>query len=147
MEITIRNAHESDYPAILALIREMADFENMTDKMINSLDRMTAEKEFLNCFVAETIENMIVAYVTYFYTYHTFVGKSLYMDDLYVMKDYRGFGIGTKLIKKVINFAKNSGCHRLRWQVSGWNNPAIKFYESLGAHIDSTERNCDLSLD
>ena len=146
MEIAIRNSHEADYHAILALIKEMADFEHMSDKMINSLDRMIAEKEFFNCFIAETIENKIVGYATYFYSYHTFVGKSLYMDDLYVMKDYRSFGIGTKLIKKVINFAKNSGCHRLRWQVSGWNIPAIKFYESLGAHIDGTEQNCDLAF-
>jgi GNAT superfamily N-acetyltransferase len=147
MEIKVRNTNEADYPAILALIKEMADFEHMTDKMVNSLDKLTAEKAYFNCFVAETIENKIVAYATYFYTYHTFVGKSLYMDDLYVMKDYRGYGIGTKLIKKVIDFAKNSGCHRLRWQVSGWNSPAIKFYESLGANIDSTEQNCDLTLD
>ena len=69
------------------------------------------------------------------------------MDDLYVQSDYRGSGIGTKFIKKVINFAKESSCHKLRWQVSNWNTPAVDFYKSLGAEITNEEWNCDLLLD
>jgi ribosomal protein S18 acetylase RimI-like enzyme len=147
MEIIIRSANETDYPAILALIKEMADFENMSNKMVNNLDLLIAEKEYFNCFVAETSENKIVGYVTYFFTYHTFIGKSLYMDDLYVVKSFRGSGVGTKLINEVIKFAKETKCHKLRWQVSNWNTQAKKFYESIGAHTDAIEQNCDLILD
>lgn len=69
------------------------------------------------------------------------------MDDLYVKPEFRINGIGTKLINKVIEFAKDSKCHKLRWQVSKWNKPAIDFYKKIGATIDYIERNCDLILD
>ena len=146
MNIILRIAEEKDFPAILELIREMADFENMSDKLFNSVERMKAEKEYLNCFVAETTENKIIAYATYFFTYHTFIGKCLYMDDLYVKSDYRGNGIGLRLMNKVIEFAKENQCHKLRWQVSSWNEGAKKFYKNLGAQIDGIEQNCDLLL-
>jgi GNAT superfamily N-acetyltransferase len=69
------------------------------------------------------------------------------MDDLYVRPEYRGKGIGTHLVQKIISLAKASACHKLRWQVSNWNTTAIDFYKSLGASIDPVEQNCDLALD
>jgi GNAT superfamily N-acetyltransferase len=69
------------------------------------------------------------------------------MDDLYVKASYRANGTGKRLLNKVIELAKESGCHRLRWQVSNWNKPAITLYESIGATIDNIEKNCDLILD
>jgi ribosomal protein S18 acetylase RimI-like enzyme len=68
------------------------------------------------------------------------------MDDLYVKNSFRGMGIGTQLINKVIDYAKASKCKRLRWQVSEWNRPAIAFYKSLGATVNGVESNCDLNL-
>ena len=68
------------------------------------------------------------------------------MDDLYVKESYRGKGIGSMLIQKVIEYAQSAQCHKLRWQVSDWNAPAIRFYKSLGGVIDAQERNCDLDL-
>ena len=68
------------------------------------------------------------------------------MDDLYVRPEYRSRGLGTKLIGEVIAFARGNECHKLRWQVSGWNTPAIGFYRALGAQIDDVEHNCDLVL-
>jgi GNAT superfamily N-acetyltransferase len=147
MKITIRSSVESDFPQIVELFKEFATFENLPEKMVNSIDRMIREKDFFNCFVAETSDQEIVGYVTWFFCYYTWIGKSLYMDDLYVKPEYRATGIGTRLIKKVIGFAKSSQCHKLRWQVSGWNTPAIDFYKKLGATIDHVEQNCDLILD
>lgn len=69
------------------------------------------------------------------------------MDDLYVTPAFRGKGLGTQLIHQVIDLAKQSACHKLRWQVSNWNTPAIAFYKSLGASIDDFELDCDLRLD
>lgn len=144
MEINIRKAEISDFPQLNALFMELAEFENLPEKMTNTVDRMMAEKEFFNCFVAETSNSQVVGYATHFFCYYTWTGKSLYMDDLYVRPDFRGQGIGSTLIHKVIAYAKETGCHKLRWQVSEWNKSAITFYKKLGADIDHTEQNCDL---
>jgi GNAT superfamily N-acetyltransferase len=85
-----------------------------------------------------------MGYVTYFFAYYTWTGKSLYMDDLYVREKYRRKGLGALLINKVIDYAKEEKCNKLRWQVSNWNEPAITFYKSLGAEIDNIEQNCDI---
>lgn len=143
-EINIREVEESDFIQIIDLFKELAAFEKSPNKMLNSVEQMKEETAFFNCFIAETKDHKIIGYATYFTAYYTWIGKSLYMDDLYVKPDHRGNGIGTQLIKKVIEFAKNSKCHKLRWQVSGWNERAIKFYQTLGADVDATEQNCDL---
>jgi GNAT superfamily N-acetyltransferase len=147
MDIDIRSAEESDFSQILELFKEFAAFEKQPDAVTNSVDRMIKEKDHLSCFVAETNDKRIVGYATYFFTYYTWIGKCLYMDDLYVKPEYRGEGIGKRLMNRVIEFAKCSQCHKLRWQVSNWNNPAVEFYKSIGATIDDIERNCDLMLD
>ena len=147
MNIKIRKAIESDFEQINILFREFAEFEKLPEKMINSVERMRMEKELFNCFVAETPDKEIVGYAVYFFSYFTWTGKSLYMDDLYVKPDYRGIGIGSMLINQVISFAKETSCHKLRWQVSNWNKPAKDFYRKLGAEISDVEQNCDLMLD
>jgi GNAT superfamily N-acetyltransferase len=143
-EIRIRPVEESDFSQIVSLFKDFAIFEKAPEKMTNSVERMNKEKAFFNCFVAETEDKLIIGYVTYFFGYYTWIGKSLYMDDLYVRPEYRANGIGTKLINKVIEFAKDSECHKLRWQVSEWNKPAIGFYKNIGAQVDGNEQNCDL---
>jgi GNAT superfamily N-acetyltransferase len=147
MDIKIRKAIQSDFPQIVDLFKEFAEFAKLPDKMTNSVERMNEEKEFFNCFIAEANDSRIVGYATYFFTYYTWLGKSLYMDDLYIVPECRGIGLGTRLIKEVIEFAKESNCHKMRWQVSKWNKPAIDFYKNIGAVIDNVEKNCDLILD
>jgi len=112
--------------------------------MTNSLEQILQEKDHHLGFVAVNTQNEITGYVTYFYAYYTWTGKSLYMDDLYVRPEFRANKIGTGLINEVIAFAKKENCRKLRWQVSEWNQPAIDFYKSLGASIDRVESNCDL---
>jgi GNAT superfamily N-acetyltransferase len=147
MEIEIRNAEESDFKHILNLFKEFASFEKRPERMTNTIDKMVREKDFFNCYVVVTKDKKIVGYATYFFCYYTWTGKSLHMDDLYVKPEYRGNGIGTKLINKVIEFARSSQCHKLHWQVSGWNKPALDFYKNIGAKIDNIEHNCDLFFD
>ncbi len=145
MEITIRTAEVRDFPQILELFEEFAAFEKRP--MTNSLEKMTREQDFFHCFVAENSDGHIIGYASYFYCYFTWTGKALHLDDLYLKPNYRGKGLGTKLINTVIDLARNSGCHKVHWQVSGWNEPAKGFYKKLGATIDATEENCDLVLD
>jgi len=146
MTITIREATEEDYPAIVEMFCEFAHFENLDERMTNSVARMKIEKDYFNCFVAVSNGDKLVGYATHFFAYFTWTGKSLYMDDLYVKENHRGVGIGSMLMNKVIAFAKSTGCRKLRWQVSDWNAPAIGLYKSLGAVIDAQERNCDLDF-
>jgi len=137
---------ENDFEALVSLFKEFAVFEKLPDKMINSVERMKKEKDFIHGFTVKNDEGEIFGYVTFFYAYYTWTGKSLYMDDLYVCPKYRGQGLGTLLIKRVIAQAAENNCHKLRWQVSDWNTSAIKFYETLGATIDHIEMNCDLLI-
>ena len=144
MTVTIRKIEEHDFPILIALFNEFALFEKLPEKMTNSVEQMLEEKDYLTGFVAMNNADEILGYVTYFFGYYTWIGKSLYMDDLYVRQDFRGAGVGTKLINEVIAFAKAEKCKKLRWQVSEWNQPAIDFYKSLGAAVDDVESNCDL---
>jgi GNAT superfamily N-acetyltransferase len=144
MTVTIRKIQESDYLVLISLFKEFALFEKLPEKMTNSVEQMLREKEYLTGFVAVNDADEILGYATYFFGYYTWIGKSLYMDDLYVRPNFRGAGVGTQLIKEVIAFAKAANCKKLRWQVSEWNQPAIDFYKSLGANVDAVESNCDL---
>jgi GNAT superfamily N-acetyltransferase len=144
MTVTIRKIDECDYLVLISLFKEFALFEKLPEKMTNSVEQMLREKEYLTGFVAVNDVDEIVGYATYFFGYYTWIGKSLYMDDLYVRPNFRGAGVGTKLISEVIAFAKAENCKKLRWQVSEWNQPAIDFYKSLGANVDAVESNCDL---
>ena len=142
--VTIKNIEENDFEELVALFLEFATFQNQPEKMKNSVEKMISEKDFLHGFTARDEDDRIIGYATFFFAYYTWVGKSLYMDDLYIKEQYRGKGIGTLLINTVIKHAEKEKCDRLRWQVSEWNKPAISFYKSLAAKIDETEKNCDI---
>ena len=146
MNITIRTAEEKDFPEILELIKELATFENAEHQVINTVAQMQAEKEFFNCFVAETDDKEIVGMALYYFTYYTWVGKSLYLDDLYVKKSVRGNKIGSNLLQKILDLAKTTNCKRVRWQVLDWNDPAIKLYKKMGANLDPDWYNCDYTI-
>ena len=146
MELIIRKGTEADFPQLVALFKEFAHFEKLPDKMVNSVEKMQAQQDYFQCFVAVNGANRIVGYAAYFYAYYTWSGKSVFMDDLFVTQTYRGKGIGTKLLKQVVEEARKAGCFKVRWQVSNWNTSAQNFYTKMGAKIDEVEINCDLIL-
>lgn len=142
----IRPIEEKDYADLMAMFKEFATFQKMPDKMINTVGQMEKESDYLNGFVIESENRKLVGYATYFYAYYTWIGKSMYMDDLYVKPDFRGKGFGQKLLLSVLNKAKEEHCKKVHWQVSRWNKHAIDFYKKLGAKIDDVESNCDYWL-
>ena len=146
MNVVIRAGEERDFPVLMELIRGLATFEKSSHLVKNSVDQMRQEKEWFGSFVAEE-DGKIIGAAIYFFGYYTWVGKSLYLDDLYVRPEYRRKKVGTMLLKRVFEFAKQENCKRLRWQVLGWNRDAISFYEKHGATIDDEWLNCDFDED
>lgn len=143
MNFTIRPATENDYPAILSLIKELALFEKAPEKVTNTVEQMKQEKDLFGCFVAESQSGEVVGMALYFFAYYTWVGKSLYLDDIYVKEEYRRHKIGTALMKDVFEVARLEKCNRVRWQVLDWNTNAIEMYRKAGATIDAEWLNCD----
>lgn len=143
--VTIRKAEESDFQSVFLLLAEFALFQKTPEKLVITAEQMKQEKDLFHCFVAED-NGQIVGFITFFPAYYSWSGKAIYVDDLYVTTSFRNKGIGTLLLNKVVQQAKEKGCRKVRWQVSGWNENAILFYQSIGAIVDDTERNCDLLL-
>ena len=92
------------------------------------------ERPVFAFFVAEDGPK-IVGLALYFYSYSTWKGKCIYLEDLIVTQPYRGRGIGRRLLNRVVIKAQEEGAKRVVWQVLHWNTPAIEFYESLGAAL------------
>ncbi|MBK8883909.1 MAG: GNAT family N-acetyltransferase [Bacteroidales bacterium] len=142
MNFNIRKATEADFPQILALINELAAFEKAAAKVTNTVEQMQREQHLFDCYVAEIEPGEIVGMAIWFFAYYTWVGKSLYLDDLYVKESFRKHKIGSALLRKVFEIASSEACKRVRWQVLNWNEPAIKMYTKSGAEIDDEWMNC-----
>jgi len=147
MRLTYRKAVPNDFKQIIERISEFAEYEKRPDRMLNSEKRMIQEQDFFHGIVVETSDKEIVAYLAYFICYYTWVGKSFYIDDFYVKPEFRGKGIGKTLFNKAVEMAKENKCHKMRWQVSKWNDKAITFYRKMGAFIEDIELDCDLMLE
>lgn len=146
MNITIRKAVEQDFDTILSLIKEFALFQKTPEKVSITLEEMVANGNGFQCFVALTDDKKIIGFASFFFAYYSWSGKAIYLDDLFVTKAFRNNGVGKMLLHQIIDLAKNSGCKKVRWQVSKWNTNAIQFYQKMTAEIDETEINCDLIL-
>ena len=144
MSIKIRKASEEDFPAIFSLINELALFEKAPEKLTNSVEQMREEKNFIQCYVAETETKEIIGIAQYFFAYFTWSGKSIYLGDLYVKESYRRKKVGLKLFKKIVEVAQKENCKRLTWQVLNWNKLALEFFKGLGAELDKEWIDCNL---
>lgn len=135
--IEIRLATPDDSSDIHALICELAAYEKMSADVI-STPEMIADS--LAKGEAETllavVEKRTVGFALFLHNYSTFLGRQgIYLEDLYVQPAHRGSGLGKALLLKVASIARDRGCQRMDWSVLDWNQPAIDFYESLGARI------------
>ena len=135
-EVTYRFAQEDDCALILRFIRELADYEKMLDQVI-------ATEELLHEWVFEKSKAEVlfvcengreVGFTLFFHNFSTFLGRAgIYLEDLYVMPEYRGRGYGKGLLQQLARIAVERGCGRLEWWCLDWNKPSIDFYLSLGA--------------
>jgi GNAT superfamily N-acetyltransferase len=137
--LSIRPATAADAPLILEFIRRLAEYEREPDAVVATeediiRDGFGAEPKY-RCLIAEW-NSMPAGFAFFFYNYSTWLGKpGLYLEDLFVLPEMRGKGIGKALLQKLAHIAVAENCYGMRWQVLEWNEPALKFYDTLGAHI------------
>ena len=135
--LTIRNVTREDVPKLLALIRGLATYEKKLHKAVVTeadllRDGFGPQPKF-RALIAEW-QGEAAGYASFFYFYSTFQGRpALFLEDLFVLDEFRGKGIGKALLVAVCKLAIEEGCFALRWEVLDWNRPAIEFYEKLGA--------------
>ena len=137
MSVEIRPAAASDLPAMMVLVRELAEYERLSHAVTATEASFEAAlfgarptAEALVAFV----DGEMVGYAIYFQNFSTFVGRAgIYLEDLYVRPERRGGGIGKRLLSRVAQVAVERKCQRLEWAVLDWNEPSIQFYKSLGA--------------
>lgn len=135
--IHIRPASIDDAALILKFVTDLAIYEKAEHEVKatqvdieESLFGADANAQAVIC----SIDNTPVGYAVYFFNYSTWLGKpGLYLEDLYVSAQCRGSGAGTAMLKYLANIALAKNCGRFEWSVLDWNEPAIKFYQSIGA--------------
>lgn len=135
-KLTFRYAVRKDIPLIFQFIRDLAEYEKLLDEVV--ADEATLEEWIFDQEKAEVIFAMEkgkeIGFALFFHNFSTFLGRAgLYLEDLFVLPEYRGKGYGKQLLKKLASIAVQRKCGRLEWWCLDWNQPSIDFYLSLGA--------------
>lgn len=134
--LAFRFASPEDTALILRFIRALAEYEKMTDQVVVTeelLRRWVFEENKAEVLFA-SFEGAEIGFAVFFHNFSTFVGRAgLYLEDLFVLPEYRGRGFGRSIIKKLAAIAVERGCGRFEWACLDWNTPSIEFYLSLGA--------------
>ncbi len=135
-QMKFRYAEEKDVALILYFIRALAEYEKMLDEVVATEELLYQwlfkEKKAEVFFVME--DDKEVGFALFFYNFSTFLGRAgIYLEDLFVLPEYRGKGYGKAILKQLAKFAIERGCGRLEWACLDWNKPSIDFYLSLGA--------------
>jgi GNAT superfamily N-acetyltransferase len=147
----LRAATADDAPALVGLIRELAEFEQLTHLVVVTADSL-AHQLFGPRPAAEAVvvehAGAVVGFALFFTNFSTFLGRpGLYLEDLYVQPAYRGQGLGRRLLRHLGSLAVERGCGRFEWSVLDWNANAIRFYQGMGADVMPDWRICRVTGD
>ena len=140
-EINVRAATSDDIQTILRFVKDLARYEKAEHEVIATEELLArtlfGEPRYAEALIAE-YRSEPVGFAVYFYSYSTWLSQpGLYLEDLYVMPEYRSYGAGKALLNTLAQIALDRGCGRFEWSVLDWNEPAINFYERLGAEAQS----------
>jgi GNAT superfamily N-acetyltransferase len=141
MTVLIRPAEPADVPVIADLIRGLARFEKLEDQVALTEELLAAglfgARPYAESVLAE-VDGHPAGFALFFHNFSTFLARpGLYLEDLFVLPEHRGVGIGRALLTHLARLAVERGCGRMEWAVLDWNKEAISFYERLGAHANS----------
>ncbi len=136
-DFQIRAAGAEDVPLLLEFIRDLAEYERLSHEVVATEESLRSSL-FGERPAAEAVLGFLngraVAFAVFFHNFSTFLGRSgIYLEDLFVKPEARGHGIGRAMLAWVARLARERCCGRLQWAVLDWNEPAIRFYQSLGA--------------
>lgn len=135
-ELTFRYAKREDVGLILKFIKDLAEYEKMLDEVVadeKMLDTWLFDKQKAEVIFA-CVNKKEIGFALFFHNFSTFLGRAgLYLEDLYVLPEYRGKGYGKAILKELACIAKKRECGRLEWWCLDWNRPSIDFYLSLHA--------------
>jgi GNAT superfamily N-acetyltransferase len=135
-QLDIKPVTESDIPALLALIKELADYEHLSH-LVTATEKTLKETLLTDNAPAKALlginQQQPVGFALYFYNYSSFLARpGLYIEDIYIQPGFRRQGFGKQLFLYLARLAKEQECGRLEWAVLNWNEPAINFYKKLG---------------
>jgi GNAT superfamily N-acetyltransferase len=145
----IREAQKGDELAIMQLIKALALYEKAPEQVSNTAEELGKhlfEERVCDALVVE-MDERIVGFALFYTNYSTWKGKCLYLEDFFVLPEFRRDGIGSKLFEAVVQIAHKRGVRRMDWQVLEWNEPALNFYRKKNAVLDSEWINGRLFFD
>ena len=135
-QFSITQATRQDVSTILGFIRQLAAYEHMENEVVATeelLEEWLFDREKAEVLIARE-GDLPVGFALYFHNFSTFLGRAgIYLEDLFVLKEYRGRGYGKALLRRLAQITVERGCGRLEWCCLDWNQPSIDFYRSLGA--------------
>ena len=148
-DVRIDPATEQDVPLILQLITALAEYEKLQHQVV-ATEALLRETLFGDAPAAHVViarvGNEPAGFALWFYNYSTFLARpGLYLEDLFVLPQWRGHGIGKRLLTHLAAIAVARGCGRMEWSVLDWNAPAVGFYRKLGAQVMEEWRICRLT--
>ena len=148
---SLRPAAPGDAAAIRGLVRELADYERLSHLCVATEDDIAralfGPRRYAEVILA--VQNVeVIGFALFFHKYSTFLAKpGIYLEDVFVLPEHRGAGVGKALLKRVAQIARERDCGRLEWSVLDWNEPAIEFYKRLGATVMPDWRICRMTGD
>ena len=151
MTLRIAAARPQDCDVVFALIRALAEYEKLAAQVSGTAEDLRRELFHAQPVIEAVIawkDELAVGFALYFHNYSTFLARrGLYLEDLFVVPELRGQGIGKTLVRHCAGVAVERGCGRFEWSVLDWNQPAIDFYHSIGATMLRDWRICRLTGD
>jgi GNAT superfamily N-acetyltransferase len=147
--IDISPATAADVPTILSFIRGLAEYEKLTHLCTATEESLRAtlfgDHRHAEVLIAR-LDDSPAGFALFFHNYSTFLAKpGMYLEDLFVLPELRGKGVGKALLKRLAQIARERNCGRLEWSVLDWNQPAIDFYQRLGATVMPDWRICRMT--
>lgn len=149
MNFRIETAREKHVPAVIELMREFAAYENLSEFLEITEEKLFkalfGDEGFVECLIASAGDRdggeRPVGYALFFMNFSSFRGQTgVYLEDIFITEDYRKYGLGELMLRQIARIGKENGAERMDFQVLEWNRPAIDFYEKHGAEMDASER-------